>query len=987
MNAIAQMSDDELMAIAQGNTPDVSSVSDDELMKIAGMPSKPSNDAPKAEWDAYYKATVKPREPSLLETEVISPISSALSTGLTAGVFKEGIGAIDPEMKARMFPEQKTIPGKILRGGAELTATLAGLPTRAVIGGINLAAKAAPKYILPAAKALQGTVGQKIATGAIGGAIGGASLAAENLDPKTQAAQVGIGAVTGGAFPVAAKPVEKFLSPLAQKTADLVKKNAKVYRNVLNPGKDIIQKVEVKSGKKIDDFMELAADENLILNQTAEGKLDTKAAVTALKDRKVELNAQLESALQSDPSKGFNLREIGERAKANLRKHTRNASELKTALESVDNQIADEIALHGETVDGITANRIKGGMWDVSYSPLEPNKNKISRQIGFAIKDAIEQAYPDQAIKETNKRLGDFVTLESILKKSDGNVVQRGRIGNYVGNIVGMGVGGALGSAVSPGVGTAVGSAGGAALGGAASKFLANPERITKGLPKDVSKFQKIGSAVGDTLRKKVVVGEPVDRNMPFRGQATEAEIMPEALQGIGFEKQKQIGTPIGSRKALPNLPAEKSGARNVSSQPIQIPSRVRGANSYSEGVDVIPLKGKDIPKDVPIVKKEIKESKRRTPILSNKKGQAILPSKNKDTNIGESLYNSSKGDLYDNSDVKKEISSIIGRSIPEDGSERAGRLQRISDEISLGRAKLNASKNLQKRGFVDTRGIDVSDSSKLRSVAESFNDPSVEKLQIIAVDKDGKIVFHQVGTSGSSAHASFKSFYNKPTADTLDKIGAKANVDGLYIVHNHPGSGGNFSDGDVQLINQIENAGGFKVKGHMVISDGDSTFVSKDANGKFTKESIGSRKSESKSFTSLLKDAKEVGEGNSVAVLFDADNKVIAVKKYNTLESFKNQIEADIKGTRASSYIFYDDKKLTSGFKPSSLDVPSGIITNSNSLKLGDYFRIGKKNMESIFKDKRIQSVVGGVALGAGLASKAEASDKKKTPIKRKGE
>lgn len=407
---------------------------------------------------------------------------------------------------------------------------------------------------LPAVAGAEIAIPSKLAAGAIGW---GANIAGKkSSEGATPIQSIGRGATeaalayTGGkaiqkAAPVIGKavsePVKKFLSPLAQKTADLVKKNAKVYRNVLNPGKDIIQKVEVKSGKKIDDFMELAADENLILNQTPEGKLDTKAAVTALKDRKVELNAQLESALESDPSKRFSLIEIGEKAKANLAKHTRNASELKSAIKSVDDQIADEIALHGDVVDGITANRIKGGMWDVSYSPLEPNKNKISRQIGFSIKDAIEQAYPDQAIKETNKRLGDFVTLESILKKSDGNVIQRGKIGNYVGNIVGMGIGGSLGSAVMPGLGTAVGSTAGAVAGGAASKFLANPERITRSLPKDVSKFQKLGSEIGSKAKGIKIPIAKVNKNTPIPSKKSKSE-------DVGKLKGKKK-TPIKSRK------------------------------------------------------------------------------------------------------------------------------------------------------------------------------------------------------------------------------------------------------------------------------------------------------------------------------------------------------------------------------------------------------------------------------------------------------
>ena len=123
-----------------------------KLSDVTG-PKQPGMDAPREEWDAFYRATVKPNtEPSpiwLFQSEIVSPIASGLSTGLTAGLAKEGIGAISPELKETLFPEQKTILGKGIRAGSELAGVLAGAPAKLTIGAIRWAAKAFPKCYSP----------------------------------------------------------------------------------------------------------------------------------------------------------------------------------------------------------------------------------------------------------------------------------------------------------------------------------------------------------------------------------------------------------------------------------------------------------------------------------------------------------------------------------------------------------------------------------------------------------------------------------------------------------------------------------------------------------------------------------------------------------------------------------------------------------------------------------------------------------------------
>lgn len=556
--------------------------------------------------------------------EGIAPLVSAASTGLTLGFSKEGLGAVNPELKGMITPEQQTLPGKAIRGLSEGYATFAGLPAKMVIGGINLAAKKAPQYILPAAKAFQGTMAQKVATNALGGGISGLSLAAENADPAKQAQQVAMGLGVGALIPVGADKVGKYLRPIEEKAQALIKKNAKVYRHILNPGKGIIQDVEIKSGKNIDDYMDLAAEENLVINQK-EGKINTELARKQIGDRTAELNAQLDAALSTNTSNQFNLREIGERAKDNLRRFVKDPTDLKNSLADVDEQIQDAINLYGsDVIDGVTANRLKSGKWSKGYDALKPNSKKVARAIGWSIKDAIEQAYPDQVIRETNERLGKFLTLEKILQKTDGQVVQGGKLGGYFAQTAGTMIGGAVGHAINPGFGTAAGAEIGRRGGRAVNQIVNDPARITQGLAKEPGVGARLGSNLGDKVRKEMsrVHPEEVVRRTPINRsnainvggnenqlsmnptpdsigyQSREAvptgNINPELRTGIGYSRsaegrgrpqpQPYAGNEYGVTGKKVNQKQRLITSDKVSNQPIAIPQSIDDIERYIQG-------------------------------------------------------------------------------------------------------------------------------------------------------------------------------------------------------------------------------------------------------------------------------------------------------------------------------------------------------------------------------------------------------------------
>ena len=252
---------------------------------------------------------------------------------------------------------------------------------------------------------------------------------------------------------------------------------ANTHRQILNPGKGIIKKVEIKSGKDINDLTRLAAESKLIYGKDEAGKLDTTGAIKQVEDIVSPKYDQINEILSQDKRNQFDLKELATRTKRQLSEKYTNAKELAEARNKVDAEIAAEIERHGQLVDGTTLNTIKRGMWSKSYNPLEPNANNVARQIGYNAKDIIEEAYPNEDVRGLNQDIGKYLDLRNLLEASHGNVVQAGKLGKYAAQIVGA----AAGSNIP-----LVGPLAGGWAGGKVSEFLNNPERISSGLAKKV---------------------------------------------------------------------------------------------------------------------------------------------------------------------------------------------------------------------------------------------------------------------------------------------------------------------------------------------------------------------------------------------------------------------------------------------------------------------------------------------------------------------
>lgn len=274
-------------------------------------------------------------------------------------------------------------------------------------------------------------------------------------------------------------------SPEKKTNEQILDKYADAYRKVLSPGKGVINKTEIKSGKDLQDTFKLAAQEGLIIHKDADGKIDTTEAIAKLKPKTDELNQELNQALDSDKSNRFNLGDLKDLAKKELSKTIKNPLDLKNARTQAEKEIDAAIEEYGHNVSGSQLNTIKQGMWAKSYDQLAPNDYVVANKIGHVVKDLIERNYPEQNIKGINQQLGKYYDLRNILQNSHGNVVKSGKLGRYFAQGAGAVVGAPL-----PYVGPLVGGY----AGGKIADFINSPERVTGSISKKVGKLKNLGT-------------------------------------------------------------------------------------------------------------------------------------------------------------------------------------------------------------------------------------------------------------------------------------------------------------------------------------------------------------------------------------------------------------------------------------------------------------------------------------------------------------
>lgn len=573
MPDISQLSDQDLeKALGYNSGKDITKISDADLHNML-TPADESSDMKNAQWGSqnpYLRAMQKTGNEAIVNpiVQAVNGVSPAIN-----GMNKlEGNNYRIPQIQEPDMsnaPMAAKIEGDIAGGaGQGLAATAMGggnpILGYGALSGASAFGKGEP--VIPAVIKGAAMAVPQIIAGKFGSSLANAAAKPIGGIASKYASNVGTALGMGGASAAQANaagqnPIEAGASgaafglmspmnPLGSKIpmtsvnhdAMVEKEGAPIYRNILNPGKGIINKIEMKSGGDIDSLMKLAAKEALPISSN-EGKLDNSAAIEKLKSGNANLYDQQNQILASNSEKQFNIQQLGDQVKAGLSKNTKSASDLDAAKAKVDNEINAEILRHGENVDGQTLNMIKQGMWGKSYNPLEPNANDSARAIGFAAKDEIEKAYPLDSIKENNQALGQRLQLQKILEATHGQVIQGGKVGKYVSGAIGGAVGEAAGQHF-PLMGEALGPIVGFKAGEKVNQYLNDPARITGNWAKKLANINIVDEAQSNTRRSGIIDPEilngPISRNIPMQNNL-EISMNPSSLK-LGYDQVGAMG-------------------------------------------------------------------------------------------------------------------------------------------------------------------------------------------------------------------------------------------------------------------------------------------------------------------------------------------------------------------------------------------------------------------------------------------------------------
>lgn len=572
---------------------------------ISMSPSDSSNDMQDAKWGVQHP--ILRALQNTASQSVVNPVAQAVNALEPAvkGIYK-GVGVPDeknnispvntPDMSNAPFAAK--VLGDVAGGGAKAMGAVAAGRGNPFVGygalaGLEAYGKDQP--VIPAmAQGVVSAVPQVVA-GKLGSTLASAAAKPFGGIVSQYAPKVGTAAGMGGISAAMAPEGEKLrsaatgatfglMSPMnpigAPKQVtqaqhdEIVAKEASIMRNVLNPGKGEIDKVEVKSGKNIDDFMENAVRKGLIIDKDSTGtKLDTSTARQQLENHNAPIYSQIDQELASNPDKQFNLDDIATKAKKsfddpNSPLYQKNAAAASAAKAKIQNEIDAEIMRHGSDVNGETLNKIKQGMWSKSYNPLEPNANDGARQIGYVAKDAIEQAYPNSTIKELNQELGKNLTLTKLLERAHGRIIQAGKIGKYAA----QGIGALTGHASHiPGAEII-----GGWTAGKVSAMMNDPVRITKGIADRLNNLQITNPTAQTSTRPGIVNPQIIN---PVNGVS---------MSPVGGALPSPLPAYLQARQNIPSMNVPTGNA--VSSNPIPMGGTViRGLPSPQQETPLPP--------------------------------------------------------------------------------------------------------------------------------------------------------------------------------------------------------------------------------------------------------------------------------------------------------------------------------------------------------------------------------------------------------------
>jgi hypothetical protein len=329
-----------------------------DLLKVKNNVSKMvSQGAPEADIDNYislegvtvdevrnFKVGAEQTPKPTFYSEAVAPILEGGST-FAAGIPRLVAKAQGPGMEKATFPEQQTVPGKILRGVSEVAGFTAGLPSRVALLAGRGVGKLTGKFL---GKGILSRATQGAAAGAAGMATAGSDLE----DRKRLAIT---GGILGGAAPVAfgagrgiLRGVGKGVDYLRKSTADYV------TTKVAPRAYQFYQEAVNKFTPEIQKF----AEEGLKISKSAVNTIKNKGIDTVSKVREF-YNDSVDPIVQKIEQGFANKRELAnsayKQAMSNPPKNFGGTVDVRDTLKTMDNVFKGSL---GEATRGTQGNRL-----------------------------------------------------------------------------------------------------------------------------------------------------------------------------------------------------------------------------------------------------------------------------------------------------------------------------------------------------------------------------------------------------------------------------------------------------------------------------------------------------------------------------------------------------------------------------------------------------------------------------------------------------
>jgi DNA repair protein RadC len=127
------------------------------------------------------------------------------------------------------------------------------------------------------------------------------------------------------------------------------------------------------------------------------------------------------------------------------------------------------------------------------------------------------------------------------------------------------------------------------------------------------------------------------------------------------------------------------------------------------------------------------------------------------------------------------------------------------------------------RRAWVDIRGQEVREPADLHRLLAPFRDPRAERLHVVLLDDDGRVLSHTMESSGAINYVDAGPI--DETVDRIRKRAARVGATRFYMAHNHPSGDPTPSDQDHafrremrQILLEEEANGGLRFEGMYVI-------------------------------------------------------------------------------------------------------------------------------------------------------------------------